>query len=104
MRRAVRALLVAVVVGGILFLFVFPARTWLEQGKAISTAQHQAEVLAQENQVLAKRSSQLQSAAYLEQIARQDYGLIMPGEQAYNIVLPTATTTTTPPARLHRHS
>jgi hypothetical protein len=92
-------LLIAVVVGGILFLFVFPGRTWLEQGKAISKAQHQVQVLSQENQDLAKRSSQLQSSAYVEQIARQEYGLIMPGEQAYGILLPTATTTTAPPAQ-----
>jgi cell division protein FtsB len=105
MRTAVRALLVAVVVGGILFLFVLPARTWLEQGKAISTARHQAQVLSQENQVLTKRSSQLQSSGYVEQIARQEYGLIMPGEQAYNILLPMArTTTTTLPTRHHGQS
>ncbi len=99
MRRAVWGLLVAVVVGGILFLFVLPGRTWLDQGKAMSKAQHQIQVLSQENQELAKRSSQLQSSAYVAQIARQEYGLIMPNEQAYGIVLPTATTTTVPPAR-----
>jgi cell division protein FtsB len=98
MRRAVRILLVAVTVGGILFLFVLPGRTWLSQGRATSTAQHRASVLSQENQALIKRAAQLQSAAYVEQIARAEYGLAMPGEHSYTILLPEATTTTSLPA------
>ena len=40
-------------------------------------------------------SAQLQSSAYVEQLAREEFGLVMPGEQAYGILLPAATTTTT---------
>jgi cell division protein FtsB len=96
MRRAVRILLAAVAVGGVLFLFVLPARTWLEQGRAMSQTQRRSSVLSRENQELARRVAQLQTPAYLKQIARQQYGLVMPGEQAYGILLPTATTTTVP--------
>ena len=35
-------------------------------------------------------SAQLQNTAYVEQIARQEYGLVMPGEQAYAILPPPA--------------
>ncbi len=38
MRRAVRLALLAVVVGGIVFLFVLPGRVWLAQGRASSKA------------------------------------------------------------------
>jgi cell division protein FtsB len=95
-RNAVRALLVAVVVGGIMFLFLWPARTWLEQSRAMSTAQRRESVLARENSVLTNRVAQLRSTAYIEQVARQQYGLVMPGEKAYGI-LPPAATTTVPP-------
>ena len=95
MRRAVRILLVVVAVGGLLFLFVLPGRTWLAQRSAMSAAQRRLELLTQENAELAKQAAQLRNAAYVEQIARQQYGLVMPGEKAYGILPPTATTTTT---------
>ena len=97
MRRAVRVLVVSVVAGGVLFLFVLPARTWLSQGRAMSQAQHRISVLAQENRELATKATQLQSPAYIEQIARAEYGLTKPGEQAYGVLLPAATTTVPPP-------
>jgi Septum formation initiator len=97
-RRAVRLLLAAVTVGGILFLFVLPGREWLGQSRATSAAKQRLTILSQENAALAKRAQQLQSTAYIEQLARQQYGLIMPGEQAYGIEPPAATTTTTSPA------
>ena len=96
MRAAVRVLLVAVVVGGIMFLFLWPARTWLQQSKAMSSAHRRETVLAQENAVLRNRIAQLRDTAYIEQIARQQYGLVMPGEKAFGI-LPPAATTTVPP-------
>ena len=94
----VRALLAAVVIGGIMFMFLWPARTWLEQGKAMSTAERRQAVLSQENALLRTRIAQLQSTAYIEQVARQEYGLVMPGEKAFGI-LPAAATTTVPPPR-----
>src|SRR5262249_47236119 len=97
MRRAVRILLVAVAVGAIVFLFVLPGRTWLAQGRASENAHRQDEALSQENPALAKRGAQFPNKAYIEQIARQQYGLVMPGEQAYGILLPSAAPTTTAP-------
>lgn len=93
MRTAVRGLLVAVVVVGIMFMFLWPARTWLEQSKAMSAAQRRQAVLAQENALLRNRIAELKSTAYIEQVARQQYGLVMPGEKAFAILPPTATTT-----------
>lgn len=95
MRRAVRTLLVVVALGGLLFLFILPGRTWLQQRRAMGTAQHRVQLLQSENAALAKRAAQLQNAAYVEQIARQQYGLVLPGERSYGILPPTATTTTT---------
>jgi cell division protein FtsB len=97
MRRAVRVLLAAVAVGGVVFLFVLPGRIWLAQQRNTAAAERQQAALARENAALTKRVAQLQNTAYVEQIARQQYGLVMPGEQAYDILPPPATTTTTVP-------
>jgi len=97
MRRAVRTLLVVVALGGLLFLFILPGRTWFQQRSAMSQAERRLQVLDTENQALARRAAQLQSAGYVEQIARDQYGLVLPGEKAYGILPPTATTTTTVP-------
>ena len=80
-----------------MFLFLWPARTWLEQGKAMSAAQRREVVLVQENAVLRNRIDQLRSTAYVEQVARQEYGLVMPGEKAFAILPPAATTTVPQP-------
>jgi cell division protein FtsB len=103
MRRAVRLLLVAVAAGGIVFLFVLPGRIWLAQQRDSSVAQRQLRVLSRENAALQKRAGQLQNTGYIAQIARQQYGLVMPGEQAYVIVPLPPTTTTLPPPGRHRH-
>jgi cell division protein FtsB len=104
-RRALRALLLAVTIGGIVFLFVLPGRIWLSQGRAASTAQRQEAALSAENAALAKRVAQLQSTSYIEQLARQQYGLVKPGEQAYGILPPATEPTTTlpPPPKPHHH-
>ncbi|HET6963977.1 MAG TPA: septum formation initiator family protein [Acidimicrobiales bacterium] len=95
MRRAVRILLVVVALGGLLFLFILPGRTWLQQRSAMAGAERRLHLLDQENAALARRAAQLQDPAYVQQIAREQYGLILPNEKAYGILPPTASTTTT---------
>jgi cell division protein FtsB len=90
-------LLVAVAFGGIVFLFVLPGRTWLGQEHAWTVGKHQHSVLSQEDAALAQRIAKLQDPAYIAQIARQQYGMVMPGEQAYGIVFPAPPPTTAPP-------
>jgi cell division protein FtsB len=99
MRRAVRLALLAVVVGGIVFLFVLPGRVWLAQGRASSKGHRQDSALTRENAALAQRVAQLRNSAYIEQLARQQFGLVMPGEQAYALLPPTSPSTTVPSPR-----
>ena len=95
MRSAVRTLLIVVALGGLLFLFILPGRTWLQQRSAMGSAERRLHALNAENAALARRAAQLQDPAYVQQIARQQYGLVLPNEQSYGILLPTVTTTTT---------
>jgi cell division protein FtsB len=85
MRRAVWALLVAVTIG------VLPGRTWLSQSRAMDASEHRQTVLSQENAALQQRIAQLQQPSYIEQLARSEFGLVMPGEQAYALLPPTTT-------------
>ncbi|MGC8512970.1 MAG: FtsB family cell division protein [Acidimicrobiales bacterium] len=89
MRRTVRLLLGAVMLGGILFLFAIPARTWLSQRSAMSSASRRLSELTAENKALDRQVAQLQSPSYVEQLARSQFGLVMPGQPAYEI-LPAA--------------
>lgn len=96
MRRAVRILLMAVTMLGVTVLFVLPGRTLLDQSRSLTNTRHRVDVISQENAALAARAAALKTDAQIEQLARQRYGLVMPGEQAYVVLPPTAPVTPTP--------
>ena len=89
-RRAAWPLLVSVVIVGVLFAGVFPTRTYLAQRASISRAEKQLHVLGQQNAELEKRQKQLQSDAEIERLAREQYNLVKPGEEAYAVLPPPA--------------
>lgn len=98
MRRALRLLIAGVVVAGILLLFVLPGRTFLSQAHSLSATQRQLNALTAENAKLQVEAKDLQSNSRIEQIAREDYGLVMPGQRAYAVIPSAAPSTTTLPA------
>lgn len=85
---------------GVLFVAVFPTRTWLAQKRERADAVEQLHVLDEQNQILASRVEALQSDDEIERLAREQYNLVKPGEEAYALLPPpsssTATTTPTP--------
>ena len=96
-----RLALVALALVGILFVFVFPTRSYLAQRRQVSAAQHNLDVLRQQNDQLQAQALELQQPAAIEQMAREQFHRVFPGEQVYDIVpgdtTPSATTTTTVP-------
>ena len=82
---------------GLLFAFVYPTRTFLDQRKQTNTARAQLSLLRTENAKLGKEAHQLRRDSVIEQIARENYGLVKPGETPF-VILPAPTTTTVPPA------
>ena len=86
MRRSVWPLLLALVVIGVLFLLVFPARTYVAQRRSLTAAEHRLHVLNVENAALDRRVAKLQDDSEIERIAREQYGLVRPGEEAYAIL------------------
>ena len=90
------------VVLGVLLWFVFPSRTYLDQRRQLAAAAAHVHVLADQNAQLSAQVEQLHTDAEIERLAREQYHLVMPGEQAYAILpapLPTTTTTVVAAAR-----
>jgi len=103
MTRGARArlALAALALVAILFVFVFPTRSYLAQRKQVSSAQHDVDLLKEQNDKLQAQATQLQTRAAVEQMAREQFHRVYPGEQVYDIVpgaaTPSGTGSTTAP-------
>ncbi|MEN9505419.1 MAG: hypothetical protein RI958_1345 [Actinomycetota bacterium] len=85
-RWVVGAAALAVVVGLLAAMFVLPVETWRQQDAAIAAKQGQLEVLGQVNAKMAAEVGHLQTVDGARQAARDEMGLIGPGEQRRTIV------------------
>ena len=96
-RRGVVVLVVlglAVVV--VLFAFVYPTRTYLSQRKEVTAAERRLQVLEESTKSLERDNEQLQSDAEVERRAREDFGMVRPGETPYVLVPAPPPTTWVP--------
>ena len=82
----------------ILFLFVFPTRSYLAQQRQVHAAHKAVEVLRAQNEQLAREAKKLQTPSEIERLARVQFNMVFAGEQAYNVISPAkpGATTTTP--------
>jgi len=94
---AVRLAAASVVLVGLLFAFVYPTRTFLDQRSETNKARTQLQILQTENARLAREAKRLQGSAEIERRARQ-YGLVKPGERPFVIIPAPSTATTAAPA------
>lgn len=98
--RWVRPLLLAtaaVATIAALAVYVFPTRTWLDQRAALAETSAELAELRAERSALEQRVAELDSDDQIEEIARSQYGLVRPGEEAY-AVLPAPETPVELPA------
>ena len=90
-RSALWPLLLVVTVVGVLFIAVFPTRTYLAQRSATDRAEEKLAVLTEQNEALAARVAALDTDEEIERLAREQYNLVLPGEEAFAILpLPPA--------------
>ncbi|MGH9182993.1 MAG: FtsB family cell division protein [Acidimicrobiales bacterium] len=87
-----RVALWAVLVVGLL-VSVLPIRTFLVQRSRTAAAEEQLSVLTEQNGVLDERVARLRDDAEIERLARREFGLVRPGEEAVVEVPPSTTTT-----------
>jgi cell division protein FtsB len=90
-KATARAALGSVVLVGLLFAFVYPTRTFLDQRADTSRARAQLELLHTENERLAQEAKKLKSDTEIERRGRA-YGLVKPGERPF-VIIPEPTTT-----------
>jgi len=87
-RRLAVPLLVTVLSCGVLFLGVFPTRTYLNQRQSTAQAETRLAELQASNEEAQRRVETLQTDAEIERIAREQYGLAKPGEEVYQVLPP----------------
>ena len=90
-----RIALFLVVLVGLLFAFVYPTRTFLDQRNETNKARAQLDLLESENARLSRESKRLSTDSEIERLAREKYGLVKPGERPF-VILPAPTSSTTP--------
>ena len=88
MKRAAWLLVASVALVGFLFVAVFPTRTYLAQRRDLARTERRLEVLSGQNAALADRVRRLNTDAEIERLAREQYNLVRPGEEAFAILPP----------------
>ena len=86
MRRLLAALGATAVLVVVLAVGVLPTRTYLDQRRQLEQAQQRVRLLDIENQRLAARVEKLHSDTEIERLAREQYNLVHPGEEAYSVL------------------
>jgi hypothetical protein len=89
LRRAARLLGVAggsAAVVGALAIGLFPTSTFLDQRAATAEAQERLSVLQAQNEAFEERIDRLSSDEEIERLAREQYNLAYPGEEAYAVL------------------
>jgi cell division protein FtsB len=85
-----------VLVGGAVLSIVilgawFPASALYHQHAALASTGAQLDQLHQQDAALAQESKNLSDSAEISRIAREQYQLVSPGQQAYEVLPPTGT-------------
>lgn len=71
---------------GALAVGVFPTRSYLDQRSDTAESQARLAVLREQNEALEGRIDALATDAEIERLAREQYNLVAPGEEAYAVL------------------
>jgi cell division protein FtsB len=71
---------------GVLVVGVFPTRTYLSQRDQVAAATRQLDQLQAANQSMQNEAKRLQTPAEIENLARRDHDMVMPGEEVYHVL------------------
>ncbi len=91
-RAALKLCLVGLVLVGLLFVFIYPTRTFIQQRNQTNAAEQRLRLLRSETSRLENEAKKLNDPGEVERVARERYGLIRPGETPY-VVVPVPSTT-----------
>ena len=65
---------------------VFPTGAFLDQRRNLAEAQERLGVLREQNAALDARLDALSTPEEIERLAREQYNLVLPGEEAYSVL------------------
>jgi hypothetical protein len=71
---------------GALAIGLFPTQTFLDQRADTAEAEQRLEVLQAQNEAFEARIERLQTDDEIERLAREQYNLAFPGEEAYAVL------------------
>jgi cell division protein FtsB len=86
-------LLGAVFLSAVVLFAWFPAGSLLSQRSALGSTQSQLATLHQQDAALRQEKKNLSDASEIGRIARQQYQLVNPGQQAYEVLPPSGAAT-----------
>jgi cell division protein FtsL len=86
MARPVRIALFALLGVAILFLFVFPTRSYMAQRGEVQDAREDVEAIQEQIVRLQEEAARLKTPAEIERLARQQFNMVYPGERPYQVV------------------
>jgi cell division protein FtsB len=96
-KRARLLLLGAVVVSAVVLFAWFPAESLLSQRSNLAATETQLSALHKQDAALNQEKQNLSAAAEIGRIAREQYQLVSPGQQAYEVLPPTGATSSGTP-------
>lgn len=85
-RRLLLSIASVAVLAAVLAVAVFPTRTYLDQRRQLRHAEERVELLGRENERLAARVRLLHKDTEIERLAREQYSLVRPGEEAFAVL------------------
>ena len=88
MRRVVWPFVGSVLLVAVLFVAIFPTRTYLAQRQRLEQTRERLELLSAQNAAMAKRVDELHTDEEVERLAREQYQMVRPGEEAYALLPP----------------
>lgn len=80
-----------------LFVAVFPTRTYLTQRRELAASARRLALFVEENAKLQAAADRLQRDDEIERLARERFGLVKPGEEAYVVFPQSPTAPAVPP-------
>ncbi len=98
-RTVIGCVLVVITVIAVMFIYVYPIQGYYSQSQEEKLERHRLSVLVEANEKMKEERKKLSTDAEIERIAREQYHLVKPGEEAYIVSgQPTTVPTTVAPA------
>ena len=95
-RRLAWPVLITVIIAAVFGFGVLPTRSYLDRRQQVAAAEQRLADIEHANEQARQQKDRLQTDAEIERQAREHYGMVRRGEEAYKIVPPPQAPTEVP--------